>query len=148
MLSDPFYDRGPNDKGIGVQLAYSLGRLAVGYSAAAGVAISLGVLLGLSPSLYGALNPYIPVLKPISPLAWMPLFLYTIKDSGISAIMVIFFSSLWPILANTAFCVSGIKRVYLNLFALLQLSWFKRLFAVGFPSVCPAIVAGLRISFG
>ena len=76
-------------------------------------------MLGLSPGLYRALNPYIQVLKPISPLAWMPLFLYTIKDSTQSAIMVIFMSSLWPILANTAFGVAGIKRDYLNVSALL-----------------------------
>jgi nitrate/nitrite transport system permease protein len=148
MISDPFYDRGPNDKGIGVQLTYSLGRLLVGYSAAVVVAVSLGVLLGLSPALYGALNPYIQILKPISPLAWMPLFLYTIKDSGWSAVMVIFMSSLWPILANTAFGVAGIKRDYLNVSALLQLSWLRRLITVILPAAAPAIVAGLRISIG
>jgi nitrate/nitrite transport system permease protein len=148
MVSDPFYDRGPNDKGIGIQLTYSLGRLLLGYSAAAVVAIFLGVLLGLSPALYGALNPYIQILKPISPLAWMPLFLYTIKDSGWSAVMVIFMSSLWPILANTAFGVGGIKRDYLNVSALLQLSWFRRLWKVILPAAAPAIVAGLRISIG
>jgi nitrate/nitrite transport system permease protein len=148
MISDPFYDRGPNDKGIGVQLTYSLGRLLVGYSAAVVVAVSLGVLLGLSPALYGALNPYIQILKPISPLAWMPLFLYTIKDSGWSAVMVIFMSSLWPILANTAFGVAGIKRDYLNVSALLQLSWLQRLITVILPAAAPAIVAGLRISIG
>jgi nitrate/nitrite transport system permease protein len=148
MVSDPFYDRGPNDKGIGIQLTYSLGRLLLGYSAAAVVAIFLGVLLGLSPALYGALNPYIQILKPISPLAWMPLFLYTIKDSGWSAVMVIFMSSLWPILANTAFGVAGIKRDYLNVSALLQLSWLRRLWKVVLPAAAPAIVAGLRISIG
>jgi len=148
MVSDPFYDRGPNDKGIGVQLVYSLGRLLIGYSAAVLVAVSLGVLLGLSPALYGAVNPYIQILKPISPLAWMPLFLYTIKDSSWSAVMVIFMSSLWPILANTAFGVAGIKRDYLNVSALLQLSWFKRLTIVVLPAAAPAIVAGLRISIG
>lgn len=148
MVSDPFYNNGPNDKGIGIQLGYSVGRLAVGYSAAALVAIFLGVMLGLSPGLYRALNPYIQVLKPISPLAWMPLFLYTIKDSTQSAIMVIFMSSLWPILANTAFGVAGIKRDYLNVSALLQLSWFKRLWKVILPAAAPAIVAGLRISIG
>ena len=105
-------------------------------------------MLGLSPALYRALNPYIQVLKPISPLAWMPLFLYTIKDSTQSAIMVIFMSSLWPILANTAFGVAGIKRDYLNVSALLQLSWFKRLWKVILPAAAPAIVAGLRISIG
>ena len=148
MVSDPFYDRGPNDKGIGIQLTYSLGRLFLGYSAAAVVAIFLGVLLGLSPALYGALNPYIQIMKPISPLAWMPLFLYTIKDSGWSAVMVIFMSSLWPILANTAFGVAGIKRDYLNVSALLQLSWLRRLWKVVLPAAAPAIVAGLRISIG
>jgi nitrate/nitrite transport system permease protein len=148
MIADPFYDNGPNDKGIGIQLGYSVGRLAIGYSAAALVAIFMGVLLGLSPGLYRALNPYIQVLKPISPLAWMPLFLYTIKDSTQSAIMVIFMSSLWPILANTAFGVAGIKRDYLNVSALLQLSWLKRLWKVILPAAAPAIVAGLRISIG
>jgi len=148
MVSDPFYDNGPNDKGIGIQLGYSVRRLSIGYSAAALVAICLGVMLGLSPGLYRALNPYIQVLKPISPLAWMPLFLYTIKDSSQSAIMVIFMSSLWPILANTAFGVAGIKRDYLNVSALLQLSWFKRLWKVILPAAAPAIVAGLRISVG
>jgi nitrate/nitrite transport system permease protein len=148
MISNPFYDNGPNDKGIGIQLGYSMGRLSIGYSAAALVAIFMGVMLGLSPGLYRALNPYIQVLKPISPLAWMPLFLYTIKDSTQSAIMVIFMSSLWPILANTAFGVAGIKRDYLNVSALLQLSWFKRLWKVILPAAAPAIVAGLRISIG
>ena len=78
----------------------------------------------------------------------MPLFLYTIKDSTQSAIMVIFMSSLWPILANTAFGVAGIKRDYLNVSALLQLSWYKRLWKVILPAAAPAIVAGLRISIG
>jgi len=148
MLSNPFYDRGPNDKGIGIQLLYSLGRLAVGYSAASIVAIFLGVVLGLNATLYRALNPYIQILKPISPLAWMPLFLYTIKHSGWAAVMVIFMSSLWPTLANTAFGVSTIKRDYLNVSSLLQLSWFKRFFKVILPAAAPAIVAGLRISIG
>ncbi len=148
MLSNPFYDRGPNDKGIGVQLMYSLGRLAVGYSAASIVAIFLGVVLGLYPTLYRALNPYIQILKPISPLAWMPLFLYTIKHSGWAAVMVIFMSSLWPTVANTAFGVSGIKRDYLNVSSLLQLSWFRRFLKVILPAAAPAIVAGLRISIG
>ena len=148
MVSNPFYDNGPNDKGIGLQLLYSLGRLAIGYTVAALVAIFLGVVLGLSPILYRAVNPYIQILKPISPLAWMPLFLYTIKDSGQAAVLVIFMSSLWPTLANTAFGVGSIKRDYLNVSAILQLSWFGRLFRVILPAAAPAIVAGLRISIG
>ncbi len=147
-LSDPFYDNGPNDKGIGLQLAASLGRLAIGYGAASVVAILAGVLLGLSPTLYRAANPYIQVLKPISPLAWMPLFLYTIRDSAQAAVLVIFMSSLWPTLANTAFGVANIRRDYLNVAAILQLSWTERLVRVVLPAAAPAIVAGLRISIG
>jgi len=107
-----------------------------------------GVALGLSPTLYRAVNPYVQVLKPVSPLAWMPLFLYTIKDSSQSAILVIFMSSLWPTLANTAFGVATIRRDYLNVAAILQLSWWRRLVTVILPAAAPAIVAGLRISIG
>jgi nitrate/nitrite transport system permease protein len=148
MVSNPFYDNGPNDKGIGLQLLFSLGRLAIGYMAAALVAIILGVVLGLSPTLYRAVNPYIQILKPVSPLAWMPLFLYTIKNAGAAAVLVVFMSSLWPTLANTAFGVASIKRDYLNVSAILQLSWLRRLFRVILPAAAPAIVAGLRISIG
>jgi nitrate/nitrite transport system permease protein len=148
MLANPFYDNGPNDKGIGLQFLASLGRLAIGYLAASLVAILLGVVLGLSPALYRAVNPYIQVFKPISPLAWMPLFLYTIKDSSSAAVLVIFMSSLWPTLANTAFGVATIKRDYLNVAAILQLSWWRRLVTVVLPAAAPAIVAGLRISIG
>jgi nitrate/nitrite transport system permease protein len=148
MLAHPFYNNGPNDKGIGLQLLASLGRLVVGYVAASLTAIMLGVVLGLSPLLYRAVNPYIQVLKPVSPLAWMPLFLYTIKDSAQAAVLVIFMSSLWPTLANTAFGVASIKRDYLNVAAILQLSWWRRLVTVILPAAAPAIVAGLRISIG
>jgi len=93
-------------------------------------------------------NPYVQVLKPISPLAWMPLFLYTIRDSGQAAVLVIVMSSLWPTLANTAFGVASIKRDYLNVAAILQLSWPRRLLTVILPAAAPAILAGLRISVG
>src|SRR5690606_19632579 len=99
-LVDPFYDNGPNDKGIGVQLAYSLARVLTGYLLAALVAIPVGFLIGMSPLLYQALDPFIQVLKPVSPLAWMPLALFTLKDSGVSAVFVIFVCSLWPMLFN------------------------------------------------
>jgi nitrate/nitrite transport system permease protein len=148
MLSEPFYDRGPNDKGIGLQVLSSLGRVAVGYGAASIVAIFAGVVLGLNPTLLKAANPYIQILKPISPLAWMPLFLYTIKDSTGAMILVIFMSTLWPTLANTAFGVSSIKRDYLQVASLLQLSWWRRFFRVILPAAAPTIVAGLRISIG
>lgn len=148
MMADPFYNNGPNDKGIGLQLLASLGRLVLGYTAASLVAIVVGVTLGRSPTLYRAVNPYIQVLKPISPLAWMPLFLYTIKDSAQAAVLVIFMSSLWPTLANTAFGVASIKRDYLQVAEILQLSGPRRLVTVILPAAAPAIVAGLRISIG
>jgi nitrate/nitrite transport system permease protein len=113
-LASPFYDNGPNDKGVGLQLGYSLGRVALGYVLAALVAIPLGFVIGMSPLIYRALDPFIQVLKPISPLAWMPLALYTIKDSNISGIFVIFICSVWPMLINTAFGVAGVRREWLN----------------------------------
>ncbi len=86
MLSDPFYDRGPNDKGFGLQLGYSLMRMMGGYLCASVVAILVGVALGSSPALFKAANPFIQIMKPISPLAWMPLFLYTLKNAGQAAV--------------------------------------------------------------
>ena len=148
QLKSPFHDGGMNDKGIAIQLAWSLGRVLLGFALAALVAVPLGFFVGTSPVVHGALNPYVQLLKPISPLAWMPLFLYTIKDSSAAAMLVIFMSSLWPTLANTAFGVASIRRDYLNVAALLQLSWPRRLVRVVLPAAAPAIVAGLRISIG
>src|ERR1043166_5570546 len=105
-LRRPFYDNGPNDKGIGIQLAYSIARVGVGYLLAVLVAVPIGFLIGMSPLMSRALDPFIQVLKPISPLAWMPLALYTIKDSSLSSIFVIFICSLWPMMINTAFGVA------------------------------------------
>ena len=114
-LRDPFYDSGPNDKGIGIQLALlARPRRALGFLLAALVAIPLGFVIGMSPLLYRALDPFIQVLKPISPLAWMPLALYTIKDSSVSGVFVIFICSIWPMLINTAFGVAAVRRDWLN----------------------------------
>jgi len=101
-VSDPFYDRGSNDKGIGIQLGHSLGRVALGYLIACLIAVPLGFLIGMSPLLYRALNPFIQLLKPISPLAWMPIALYTIKDSSISGVFVIFICSVWPMMQTNS----------------------------------------------
>nr|WP_157255992.1 nitrate ABC transporter permease [Pelomonas sp. Root1217] len=147
-LSEPFYDRGPNDKGIGLQLAYSLGRVGVGYLLAALVAIPLGFVIGMSPLIYKALDPFIQVLKPISPLAWMPLALYTIKDSAASGIFVIFICSLWPMLINTAFGVAGVRREWLNVARTLEVSPLRRAFEVILPAAAPTILTGMRISMG
>jgi nitrate/nitrite transport system permease protein len=147
-LSEPFYDNGPNDKGIGIQLAHSLGRVALGFGLAALVAIPLGFLIGMSPLVYRALDPFIQVLKPISPLAWMPLALYTIKDSAISGVFVIFICSVWPMLINTAFGVAGVRREFLNVARTLEVKPLRRAFEVILPAAAPTILTGMRISMG
>ncbi len=147
-LSRPFYDDGPNDKGIGLQVGYSLGRVGLGFGIAALVAIPLGFLIGMSPMLYRALDPFIQVLKPISPLAWMPLALYTIKDSSISGIFVIFICSVWPMLINTAFGVAGVRREWLNVAKTLEVSRLRLACEVILPAAAPTILTGMRISMG
>ena len=148
QLSDPFYDKGPNDKGIAIQLAYSLGRVGLGFLLAVLVAIPLGFVIGMSPLLRRALDPFIQVLKPISPLAWMPLALYTIKDSSTSGIFVIFICSVWPMLINTAFGVSAVKREWLNVASTLQVNPIRKAFQVILPAAAPTILTGMRISMG
>jgi nitrate/nitrite transport system permease protein len=147
-LSSPFYDNGPNDKGIGIQLGHSLGRVALGFGIAALVAVPLGFLIGMSPVLYRALDPFIQVLKPISPLAWMPLALYTIKDSSISGVFVIFICSLWPMLINTAFGVANVRREWLAVARTLEVPPLRRAFEVILPAAAPTILTGMRISMG
>lgn len=147
-LKEPFYDRGPNDKGVGIQLAYSLARVLAGYLLAALVAIPVGFLIGMSPTTYRALDPFIQVLKPISPLAWMPLALFTLKDSSVSAVFVIFICSLWPMLINTAFGVASVRREWLNVAKTLEVGPFRKAFRVILPAAAPTIMTGMRISIG
>ena len=148
LLKDPFYVRGTNDQGIGIQLGWSLLRVLVGFGLAAAIAIPLGFLIGMSPVLHGALDPIIQVLRPVSPLAWMPLALYTIKDSGISAIFVIFICSIWPMLLNTAFGVASVRREWLNVARTLEAGGWRTAFQVILPAAAPTIMTGARISIG
>lgn len=147
-LSNPFYDNGPNDKGLGIQLAYSIARVLTGYLLALVVAVPLGFLIGMSPLMSRALDPYIQILKPISPLAWMPLALYTIKDSNLSAIFVIFICSIWPMLINTVFGVASVRREWLNVARTLEVPGWKRALTVILPAAAPTILTGMRISIG
>ena len=147
-LSDPFYDKGPNDKGIGLQLLYSLKRVMAGYLLAALVAIPVGFLIGMSPLMHKALDPFIQVLKPISPLAWMPLALFILKDSEISSVFVIFICSIWPMLINTAFGVSSVKKDYINVARTHELGSLRTAFLVILPAAAPTILTGMRISIG
>jgi nitrate/nitrite transport system permease protein len=148
LLADPFYDRGPNDKGIGLQLLFSIGRVAAGYFLALLVAIPLGFLTGMSPLMMRALNPFIQVLKPISPLAWMPLALFIIEDSILSSVFVIFICSLWPVLINTAFGVASVQKDWLNVGKTLELKPGRMALTVILPAAAPTILTGMRISIG
>ena len=148
LLRDPFYVRGSNDQGIGIQLAWSIGRVAMGFGLACLVAIPLGFLIGMSPLFFGALNPFIQVLRPVSPLAWMPLALYSIKDSSISAIFVIFICSIWPMLLNTAFGVASVRKEWLNVARTLEAGGWRTAIRVILPAAAPTILTGMRISLG
>ncbi|MCB1800306.1 MAG: nitrate ABC transporter permease [Gammaproteobacteria bacterium] len=147
-LSNPFYDAGPNDKGIGIQLAYSIYRVLTGFFLAALLAIPIGFLIGMSPLMQKALNPFIQVLKPISPLAWMPLALFIIKDSETSSIFVIFICSIWPMLINTAFGVAGVRKDWINVARTHELSPLQTALTVILPAAAPTILTGMRISIG
>lgn len=147
-LGNPFYDAGPNDKGIGIQLGYSLYRVLTGFFMAALVALPIGFLVGMSPLMQKALNPFIQVLKPISPLAWMPLALFIIKDSEASAIFVIFICSIWPMLINTAFGVANVRQDWVNVARTHELGHIKTAFQVILPAAAPTILTGMRISIG
>ena len=147
-LRKPFYDNGPNDKGLGIQLGYSILRVLIGYGLAVLFAVPIGFLIGMSPLMSKALDPFIQVLKPISPLAWMPLALYTIKDSSLSAIFVIFICSLWPTMINTAFGVAQVRKEWLNVAKTLEVGTFRRAFTVILPAAAPTILTGMRISIG
>lgn len=147
-LSDPFYDYGTANRGIGLQVAYSLGRVLTGFAIAAAIAIPIGFLIGMSPVMRRALDPYIQILRPISPLAWMPLALYIIRDSNASAIFVIFICSLWPMLINTAFGVAAVSKDLLNVARTHELGAFRTAFQVVLPAAAPTILTGMRISMG
>ena len=148
QIFDPFYDRGPNDKGIGIQLQYSLARVMAGFVLALIVAVPLGFLVGMSPLWSAAINPYVQVLKPISPLAWLPVALFLIKDSEKASIFVIFVCSVWPMLINTAFGVANVKHDWINIARTLELGKLQTAFRVILPAAAPTILTGMRISIG
>ncbi|MEB3355153.1 MAG: nitrate ABC transporter permease [Synechococcales bacterium] len=146
--TNPFFNNGPNDMGIGWNLLISLRRVAIGYILASAVAVPLGILIGISPVAYKAFNPYVQLLKPISPLAWLPLGLYIFRDSEKTGIFIIFISSMWPTLINTAFGVASVDRDYLDVANTLGASRLRTIFKVIIPAALPNIVSGLRISMG
>jgi nitrate/nitrite transport system permease protein len=147
-ITNPFFNNGPNDLGIGWNLLISLRRVAIGYVLASLVAVPLGILVGISPVAYKAFNPYVQLLKPISPLAWLPLGLYILRDSEQTGVFIIFISSIWPTLINTAFGVANVDKDYVDVANTLGASRLRTIFKVIIPAALPSIVSGLRISMG
>ena len=147
-LKSPFYNNGENDKGIGLHLIASLGRVCIGFGIATIVAVPLGILLGLSTVATRAIDPYVQILRPVSPLAWLPIGLALFKSSQTTAIFVIAISSLWPILLNTIFGVKAIPKIYLDVARTLGTSRWETLRRIILPAAAPAIVAGLRVGIG
>jgi nitrate/nitrite transport system permease protein len=148
VFSDPFYDQGPNDQGIGWNILHSLARVGVGFGLAALVGIPLGFLIGYSGFLNRMMAPIISVLRPVSPLAWLPIGLYVFKQAQPAAIWVIFISSLWPMVLNTASGVTQVPQDYLNVARVLKLSPWKMFSRILFPAVLPYMLTGVRLSIG
>ncbi len=147
-LTHPFFNNGPNDLGIGWNLLISLRRVAIGYLLASIVAVPLGILMGISSIARMGFNPYVQLLKPISPLAWLPLGLYVFRDSEVTGVFIIFISSIWPTLINTSFGVANVDQDYLDVAQTLGASRLRTIFKVIIPAALPNIVSGLRISMG
>jgi nitrate/nitrite transport system permease protein len=147
-ISDPFYDNGPNDKGIGLQILASLQRVLAGFLLGSAIAIPLGVLIGLSEVVSKAVDPFIQLLRPVSPLAWLPLGLGILKSSEGTALFVIAMTSIWPTLISTKFGVSNVSQDYLNVAKTLGASRWRTIWKVILPAAAPNIVSGLRISIG
>ncbi|MCT0218724.1 ABC transporter permease [Synechococcus sp. CS-1329] len=147
-LSDPFFNNGPNDLGIGTNLLISLRRVMIGYSLSIVVAVPLGLLIGVSRLASSSANPFIQLLKPVSPLAWLPIGLFVFRDSELTGIFVIFISSVWPTLISTSFGVQTINPDYLRVSRSLGASQLRTITKVVLPAVMPNILAGMRISMG
>lgn len=143
------FDRSnPNNVGIAWHMLYSLGRVLLGYVLAMIVAIPLGFALGLLPFVYAALNPFIQVLRPISPLAWMPLALYIFRDSAVSSIFIIFICALWPMLINTAVGAASVRQEWVNVSRVFGINPLRHVTRIIFPASVPMIMTGMRISVG
>lgn len=148
LISDPFYDRGPNDKGIGIQLGASLWRVARGFAVGTVVAIPLGVLIGSSDVCRRIFDPIVQVLRPVSPLAWFPIGLVTLQSAPDAAVFVVFITSLWPTVINTAFGVASIPQSHRNVARVFEFSPGTYLRRVVIPHSLPHILVGLRLSIG
>ncbi len=148
LIVDPFFRNGPQDIGLGWRVLTSLQRVAMGYGLAAVIGIALGTLIGQSVWAMRGLDPVFQVLRTISPLAWLPISLAAFRDSQPSAIFVIFITSIWPIIINTAVGIRNIPQDYRNVAAVLRLNPFEFFVKIMIPSAAPYIFTGLRIGIG
>jgi nitrate/nitrite transport system permease protein len=148
LFSDPFYRTGPNDQGIGWNVLASLQRVAIGFGLAALVGIPLGFMIGRVRFLSGMFGPIISLLKPVSPLAWLPIGLLVFKSANPAAIWSIFICSIWPMIINTAVGVQRVPQDYMNVARVLNLSEWKILTKILFPSVLPYMLTGVRLAIG
>jgi nitrate/nitrite transport system permease protein len=148
LVKDPFYDYGPNDKGIGLQLGSSLGRVCMGFLLGSMFAIPAGLLMGANAFCKKVFYPIIQILKPVSPLAWFPIGLVAFESASMATIFIIFVTSLWPTLINTAFGVASIPDDHKNVAKAFGFSRWKYLTKVLIPFSLPHIITGLRLSIG
>ncbi len=148
VFSDPFYSKGPNDQGIGWNIYSSLKRVAMGFGLAALVGIPLGFMIGRFTFLSRMFNPLISLLRPVSPLAWLPIGLLVFKGANPAAIWTIFICSIWPMVINTAVGVQRVPQDYMNVARVLNLSEWKIVTKILFPAVLPYMLTGVRLAVG
>jgi len=148
LFADPFYVNGPNDMGIGWNVLASLKRVALGFGLAALIGIPVGFLIGRFRALNAMFSPIISLLRPVSPLAWLPLGLLLFKAADPAAIWAIFICSIWPMIINTATGVSRVPQDYLNVARVLNLSEWKVMTRILLPAVLPYVLTGVRLSIG
>ena len=148
LFSDPFYRNGPNDQGVGWNVLMSLERVALGFGLAAAVGIPAGFLIGRFEFLSRMFNPLISLLRPVSPLAWLPIGLLVFKGANPAAIWTIFICSIWPMVINTAVGVQRVPQDYMNVARVLNLSEWKIFTTILFPSVLPYMLTGVRLAVG
>ena len=148
LFADPFYRNGPNDQGIGWNILNSLGRVGMGFGLAAVVGIPLGFIIGRFEFANRMVSPLIALLKPVSPLAWLPIGLLAFKSANPAAIWTIFICSIWPMVVNTAVGVQRVPTDYLNVARVLKLSEWKVITRILLPAVLPYVLTGVRLSVG
>ncbi len=148
LILHPFFDHGGTDKGLFWHVATSLSRVGIGFGLSAVVGVALGVLVGASVWAHRGLDPIFQVLRTVPPLAWLPLSLAAFHQAQPAALFVIFITSIWPIVINTAVGIRNIPQDYLNVGRVLRLSPLELFVKILLPAATPYIFTGLRIGIG